>query len=84
MSAETKLRTYILENYLFTKDPSALNNNDSFLTKGIVDSTGILEIIHFLQDEFHVHVDDAEMIPENLDSVNNLVAFVTKKTSPPA
>ena len=79
MSVEEKLRTYILENFLFTDDPSTLNSNDSFLAKGIVDSTGMLEIIHFLQDEFHIHVEDAEMIPENLDSVMNLVAFVARK-----
>ena len=79
MSTEQQIRTYILDSFLFTDEQSALNNTDSFLDKGILDSTGILEVIHFLQDEFHISVEDAEMIPENLDSVDNLVAFVGRK-----
>lgn len=79
MSTENKLRSYILENYLFTDDESQLSSDDSFLQKGIIDSTGILEVIFFIQDEFGVEVADSEMIPENLDSVNNIVAFIEKK-----
>jgi len=76
---EKKVRLYILENYLFTDDESALGSQDSFLEKGFIDSTGILEVIHFLEDEFKVRVEDDEMVPENLDSVNNIVQFVAKK-----
>ncbi|MET0028130.1 MAG: acyl carrier protein [Candidatus Thiodiazotropha sp.] len=79
MSVEEQIRNYILENYLFTDDQSALDSNDSFLDKGILDSTGILEVIYFLEDEFGIKVEDTEMVPENLDSVNNIVAFVGKK-----
>lgn len=79
MSVEEKIRGYILENYLFTDDQNALASSDSFLEKGIIDSTGILEVIHFLEDEFKVRVEDDEMVPENLDSVNNIVQFVAKK-----
>ena len=74
-----KIRSYILENFLFTDDQSALNDEDSFMTQGIIDSTGILEVIFFLEEEFNVKVENEEMVPENLDSVNNLVAFVEKK-----
>ncbi len=80
MSTEEKIRNYILENFLFTDDQSALSSEDSFMEKGIIDSTGILEVIYFLEDDFKVQVEDDEMIPENLDSVKNLVAFVEKKT----
>jgi len=79
MAVEQIVRDYILENYLFTDDQSALSSSDSFLEKGIIDSTGILEVIHFLEDEFGIRVEDEEMIPENLDSVNNIVAFVANK-----
>ena len=79
MSVKDKVRGYILENYLFSDDPSALADGDSFLDKGIIDSTGILEVIYFLEDEFNVSVEDDEMIPENLDSVDNIVAFIGKK-----
>ena len=80
MSVEDKVRNYILENYLFTEDQSELNNEDSFLEKGIIDSTGILEIIFFLEEEFGISVDDDEMIPENLDSVNNIVKYINSKS----
>jgi acyl carrier protein len=79
MSTEKKVRDYILENYLFTDDESALGNDDSFLEKGILDSTGMLEVIYFLEDEFEVSVADQEMVPENLDSVNRIVAYVERK-----
>jgi len=81
MSVEQKIREYILENYLFTDDQSALKNSDSFLEKGILDSTGILEVIYFLEEELDVKVEDEEMIPENLDSVDNIVSFVSKKSN---
>lgn len=81
MSIETTIRNYILENYLFTDDQSTLQNDESFLNKGIIDSTGILEVISFLESEFGVKVEDREMIPENLDSVNNLVKYVNAKKS---
>ena len=79
MSVEKKIRAYILENFLFTDDESALNSADSFLDKGVLDSTGILEVIYFLEDEFGVKVEDDEMVPENLDSVDNIVKFVNSK-----
>ena len=79
MSVERTLRTYILQNFLFTDDDSVLEDSDSFLERGIIDSTGILELISFLHDELGVHVEDEEMVPENLDSVDNLAAFVSRK-----
>ena len=79
MVIETKLRNFILENYLFTDDQSVLNNANSFLDKGIIDSTGVLELIFFLEDEFGIGVEDDEMIPENLDSVMNVIKFVESK-----
>ncbi len=81
MSVENKIRQFVLNDYLFTDDQAALDNNDSFLEKGIVDSTGILEIIYFIEDECGFTVDDDEMIPENLDSVSNIVAFVNNKST---
>lgn len=81
MSVESNLRKFILENYLFTDDESALNNNDSFLNKGIIDSTGILEVIFFIEENYSIKVADEEMVPENLDSITNLVAFIARKKS---
>ncbi len=81
MSSELhkQVQNFILENYLFTDDESALGLDESLLDRGIVDSTGMLEIIMFIEDELGVSVEDEEMIPENLDSVNRIAAFVTRK-----
>ncbi len=75
------LRSFILDNYLFTDDQDALKNDDSFLEGKILDSMGILELTHYLDEEFGVRVEDSEMIPENLDSVNQLAAFIGRKSA---
>jgi acyl carrier protein len=75
---ETDIRGYLLENHLFTSDAAQLSNDDSLLEKGIIDSTGILEVIMFLETKFGVTVKDSEMLPENFDSVNNIVRFVQR------
>lgn len=79
MAAESKVREFILDNYLYSDNQDDLNNSDSFLDKGIIDSTGILEVILFLEEEFGIKVDDEEMVPENLDSVDNILSFIQKK-----
>lgn len=79
MGVKEQLRGFILENYLFTDDQSALEDDDSFLDKGIIDSTGILELIDFMEENFKVKVEDDEMIPDNLDSINNIVQFMSAK-----
>ncbi|MGZ8915532.1 MAG: acyl carrier protein [Methylobacter sp.] len=72
------IRQYILENLLFTEDESALQDDDSFLAGGIIDSTGVLEIILFIEETFGINVNDDEMLPANFDSVDKLVAFVKR------
>ena len=76
----TKLRTLILESYLFTDDDSELDDEDSFLDTGILDSMGIMELIAFLDDEFGVKVAEEEMIPENLDSISNLLKYLSARS----
>jgi acyl carrier protein len=79
MLLETTIRKFILENYLFTDDDSLLKNDVSLIETGIIDSTGILELISFIQKTFDIKVEDEEMIPENLDSVDSVVAYVRRK-----
>lgn len=79
MSTAELIRGYILENFLFTTDEAALKNADSLLGKGIIDSTGALELVYFLESRFGVKVEDDEMVPENLDSVDNILAFLARK-----
>ncbi|MFA7322341.1 MAG: acyl carrier protein [Dokdonella sp.] len=83
MSIEAKIRHYILENLMFTDDGSRLPNDASLLDRGVIDSTGVLEIVMFLEEEFAIKIKDSEMLPENFDSVNNLVAFVQRLQAAP-
>lgn len=79
MSVRAALRRYVLENHLFTDDDAALKDADSFLETGILDSTGIMELILFIEETFQLKVTDDEMAPENLDSIDSLVAYVERK-----
>ena len=81
MNVEARVKNFILENFLFTDDPSAIDEADSFLDKGIIDSTGVMEVILFLDEEFGIKVTDDEIVPENLDSVRNIGQFVARKTA---
>lgn len=72
------IRSYIVENFLFGDD-SGFENDASFLEEGILDSTSALELVGFLEKEFSITVDDEEVIPENLDSIDNVVKFLKKK-----
>jgi acyl carrier protein len=75
---EAKIRGYILENLLFSSDDAELPNDESLLERGVIDSTGVLEIILFLESEFAIEVKASEMLPENFDTVNNMVRFVCR------
>lgn len=74
-----RIRAYLQENFLFNTDPGALGNDDSFLEKGILDSTGVLEVVSWIEETYGVKVADEEMIPDNLDSVSRLSAFIQRK-----
>ncbi len=73
-----KVKTFIVENFLFGDD-SSLKNDTSFLQEHIIDSTGMLEVITFLEDAFSIKINDDELLPENLDSLNNIDAFLKRK-----
>ena len=75
---QNKIRQFIVENFLFG-DGNGLKDDTSFLDQGIIDSTGILELVSFLEEEFSISVEDEELIPENLDSIMNVVAYLEKK-----
>ena len=74
-----EIRRFVINSFLFGKDGADLSDDDSFLEKGIVDSTGILELIGFLEERFRIKVADEDLLPENLDSVNRVAAFVNQK-----
>ncbi len=76
----TTIRRYIFDNFLFDAKEDELQNDTSFLEQGIIDSTGVLELVEWLETEFGISVADEELIPENLDSVNSLSAYIARKT----
>lgn len=79
MDNKTKVRDYIVENFLFG-DASPLGDDDmSLLDGGIIDSVGVMELVAFLEQDFELSIEDDELVPENLDSVNNLCGFIARK-----
>ena len=78
MEIKEKTRAFVISNFLFG-DGSHLTDDTSFLEERIIDSTGILQIISFLEEEFAIGINDDEILPENLDSLNNISAFLQRK-----
>lgn len=74
-----EIHRFVVDNFLFGQDGEKLRHQDSFLEKGVIDSTGVLELVTFLEKRFDITVLDEELVPENLDSVHNLVRFVEGK-----
>ena len=78
MGTESIFRTFITANF-YVADPAALADDDSLLDAGIIDSTGVLDLIGFIEQQFGFSVADDDLVPENLDSIARLVAFVERK-----
>jgi acyl carrier protein len=74
------IRKFVIDNYLFGEE-GKLGNEDSFMETGIIDSTGILELVRFLESTYGIKVEDEELIPDNLDSVSKIVSFIQAKQS---
>ena len=79
VTTKKELREFIVEAFLFGDESDPFEDGDSFMQKGVIDSTGVLELVAYLEENYGVTVADEEMIPDNLDSLNNLVAFINKK-----
>lgn len=77
---KSDLRQYIVDNFLFGQADDGFADDVSFLEKGLIDSTGILEIVAHLEQAYGVSVEDEELVPLNFDSVDNLAAYVSRKT----
>ena len=76
---EQELRQFVIDNFLFGQGDGHLKNDDSFLDKGIIDSTGVLELVAFLEEKYQIKIQDRELIPDNLASINNLIRIVESK-----
>ena len=81
MIIQHQLRDYVKENFLFGNPNTNINNDDSFIEKGIIDSTGVLELVSFVEEKFNFRIHDEEIIPDNLDSISKLTSFITRKSN---
>jgi acyl carrier protein len=78
---KSEIRQFIVDNFLYGRDDDRLGDEVSFLGKGIIDSTGILELVSFIEEKYSISIDDEELLPDNFDSLNKLSTFVLKKTT---
>jgi acyl carrier protein len=78
MDNSVKVREFVVENFLFG-DGEALKDDTSFMEEGIIDSTGILELVFFLEETFGFSVEDDELVPDNMDSLQNIARYVDRK-----
>ena len=78
MSIENKIRKFIEENFILEGE-NHLKDEDSLLEKGIIDSTGVLELVAFIEEAYQFKVEDEELVPENLDSIKNICQFIQMK-----
>jgi acyl carrier protein len=79
MSEKARLREFILENFVTGMEPDDLKDDTSFLDEGIIDSTGVLEMVDYLEETYNISVEDEEVLPENFDSIDNLDAYIARK-----
>lgn len=81
MEIKQRIRQFLSDNILFG-DSSHVNDDTSFLGEGIVDSTGVVELVLFVEETFGIQVDDDEIVPDNFDTIDNLAAYIEQKRVP--
>ena len=79
MDVKSEIRKFIIENFLYGQDDDSLNDEVSFLGTGIIDSTGVLELVSFVQETYGIRVTDDELVPDNFDSLSKLESFIGRK-----
>lgn len=79
MSTKLQIRQFLREFFILHSEPGGLHDDASFLEKGIVDSTGVLELVLFAEETFGIEVNDEEVVPANFDSVGRLAAYIDAK-----
>jgi acyl carrier protein len=76
---EQEIRAFLADIFFLGEDPASLSGDKSLITAGVIDSTGVLELVGFLEEEYGIRINDDELLPENLDTVENIVNFVSRK-----
>lgn len=80
-SIEQEVRQFLRDNFPLSADGVVLGSDDSLIEVGVIDSTGVLELIGFIEERYEVQIADEEVLPENLDSIANITRFVGQKTA---
>ena len=81
MDTRTEIKEFIVDNFMMGMNAEDLTDNGSLLELGIIDSTGVLELVGFLEEKFAIQVEDSDLTPDNLDSLDNLVNYLNNKKS---
>lgn len=79
MPVKTELRKFVVENFMFGQENQDFSDEASMLENGLIDSTGVLELVAFVEEKYGISVADEELVPTNFDSVDNLAEYVRKK-----
>jgi len=82
MSLKDELRLFVIDNFMFGKPCTGFADDDSFLERGIIDSTAVMELMAFLEQRYQIKLQDPDLIPDNLDSINGLARFVENRFQP--
>jgi|SRR5579871_2789098 len=78
---EDELRHFVIDNFMYGREGN-FSDDDSFLDMGVIDSTGMLELVGFIENKYGITVEDIDLIPENLDSISRVAQFVNRKIRP--
>lgn len=81
MTIRDRIRGFITSNF-YLPEGESLSDGESLLDRGLIDSTGVLEVVSFLEETFGIGIQDREMVPDNFDSIERIDAFVQRKSSP--
>lgn len=81
MESKELIRGFIKDNFLLGSSNKSFQDDDSFLENGIIDSTGILELVSFIEEKFSIDVRDEELVPDNFDSVDRLADYISRKAA---
>lgn len=76
---ENIIRKFLVENFVLSDQVDQMGFDESLLENGVIDSTGILELVFFVEDQFEIQIDTSEVLPENFDSINRLAAYIRQK-----
>ena len=76
---EQNIRRFVQDTFLIGHSGEPLSANASFLEQGLIDSTGVLELVSFIEESYGIKIADEELVPDNLDSIDRLVGFIQRK-----